>query len=183
MAGALVWGGDDFGGPWAHEPSKGSTFEAKGYDPGEPRQMHFLHKPRRLAGSLRIEGEKPRELAVRLQPWAMIRGRILDSEDKPKEGLEIQTDPGPKPGDTSGPLPRRDKYSNSRHYTDDEGRFKIEGLVPGLKYSLGVGDWKARTYAFVVLDTVFQPGETRDVGDVRLEDIEVLRKRLGKDSE
>jgi len=106
LVGALVWGGDDFGGPWAHEPLEGSTFSAKGYDPGKPRQMYFLHKPRRLAGRLRIAGEKPGELAVRLQPWATITGRILDAEGKPKGGLEVQSDPGPKPGDTSGPLPR-----------------------------------------------------------------------------
>jgi hypothetical protein len=91
--------------------------------------------------------------------------------------------PGSKPDDTSGPLPRRDKYSDMGHRTDDEGRFKIEGLVPGVTYSLGVGDWGARTFASIVQDMILQPGEARDAGDVRLEDLEVLRKRLGMDSE
>ena len=32
--------------------------------------------------------------------------------------------------------------------------------------------------AFVVLDTVFEAGEARNLGDVRLEDIQALRERL-----
>lgn len=35
---------------------------------------------------------------------------------------------------------RADDYSQGRYYTHDDGRFEIEGLVPGVVYNLGAFD-------------------------------------------
>jgi beta-lactamase regulating signal transducer with metallopeptidase domain/protocatechuate 3,4-dioxygenase beta subunit len=176
LIGALVWGDDDFGGPWAHEPLTTSTFRAKAYDPAKPRQLFFLHKERRLAGGLRIEGEDPGELAVRLQPWATISGRVLDANGEPKGGVRIDSDSGPKQ-EPAAPLPRADRYSNRPFYTDDEGCFEIEGLIPGAKYILSAADESTNMFAVILFQTVLSPGEVKAVGDVQLEDAEILRER------
>jgi hypothetical protein len=58
--------------------------------------------------------------------------------------------------------------------TDAEGRFKVEGLAPGLKYNLALADmafdfdqikWQGLVFANLVL----KPGENKDLGDVRLQ--------------
>ena len=184
LTGAYVWGSEDFG-PWDHDRLEGSRFEAKGYDPAKPRYMFFLHKERQLAGHLILQGEQSDDLTVRLQPWASISGRIVDAKGRPKGGLMIRSGPSPKKGpdtdDPGGPLPRRDDHSQGRHYTGDDGRFEIEGLVPGVEYYVDAYDKPTRTFAVILVDAVLKPGEKRDVGDVPLEDAEVLRQRFLKE--
>ena len=53
--------------------------------------------------------------------------------------------------------------------TDAEGRFRIEGLVPGQSYTGNAVGEEAEKRGFgVVIDrVVLKPGETRDLGDVR----------------
>ena len=53
--------------------------------------------------------------------------------------------------------------------TDAEGRFRIEGLVPGQSYTGNAVGQEAEKRGFgVVIDRiVLKPGETRDLGDVR----------------
>lgn len=170
LVGTLVWGDDDFGGPWAHEPLSTSTFRAKAYDSTKPRDLFFFHKELRLVGSLTIQGDRPSKLAVRLQPWAAISGRVLDAKGEPKDGLELVSWPGEMQeptshGPTAGPLPPGDIY------TDSEGRFEIEGLVPGVKYNVGIADSDTRMFARILTDTVFRSGEIKSVGDVQLEKI------------
>jgi hypothetical protein len=188
LTGALVWGANDYGGPWADEPLEGSQFEAIGYEASKPRHLFFLHKERRLAGHLTVQGERPDDLSVRLQPWATISGRILDGEGNPKGGLEIvsvrslKQDPA-SDDSAAGPLPPQDKYAGPRHYTDDDGRFKLEGLVPEVKYTVMIGEQGSRTVALILFDESFRPGETKSMGDVPLEDAEVVGERYEIDSE
>ncbi len=183
LVGALVRGVDGFGG-WAREPLAGSEFQAVGYDPAEPRHMFFLQKERRLAGSLTIRGEQPGELAVTLQPWATISGRVIDAQGKPQSGLQIQGGSGPNQDPVTGepvagPLPTHGKTGPQRIYTADDGTFKIEGLVPGAQYNVQVHDKSTRTFGVILWETVLQPGEVREIGDITLEAPDVLRARYG----
>ena len=174
LTGALVWGAHSFGGRWAHEPLSGSTFQVEAYDPGKPRYLFFLHKGRRLAGSLTVRGENPGKLTVQLQPWAVVSGRLLDAKGKPKGGVEIHShlsrkqNPAADAPINGGPLPPGDERSSVHKYNDDDGRFLIEGLVPGVNYDVYAADSSDHTYAHILEDTVLKPGETRSVGDVRL---------------
>jgi hypothetical protein len=52
--------------------------------------------------------------------------------------------------------------------TDEAGRFSVEGLVPGLRYSLHVESEGAMFgKSLVFKDVTLEPGETRDLGDLR----------------
>jgi hypothetical protein len=50
---------------------------------------------------------------------------------------------------------------------DPDGRFRIEGLVAGAAYGLSAFEGGIRHSGKVVAGLVFQPGETRDLGDVK----------------
>ncbi|WP_171473124.1 carboxypeptidase regulatory-like domain-containing protein [Frigoriglobus tundricola] len=67
--------------------------------------------------------------------------------------------------------------------TDDDGRFTVAGLVPGLKYHLvwkdarrprppASDDWKG----IVFRDVVFKPGEDKDVGEVKSQPLPAEKK-------
>jgi hypothetical protein len=57
--------------------------------------------------------------------------------------------------------------------TDAEGRFRIEGLVPGQSYNGNAVGQESQEKGFgVVIDhVVLRPGETRDLGDIRAREI------------
>jgi hypothetical protein len=49
---------------------------------------------------------------------------------------------------------------------DKEGKFRIEGLVPGLKYNLSVVK-KGRIVGYAFQDYTIKSGENKDLGDVK----------------
>jgi hypothetical protein len=63
-----------------------------------------------------------------------------------------------------------------REGTDEEGRFRYEGLIPGLKYNLALVDAGGATEleqvkweGLVFRDLVLESGEDRALGDVKLQ--------------
>jgi len=121
---------------------------------------------RKLSGSVVLKGEQTGTLSVQLQPWASVTGRLVDGNDKPVAGVELQ--------DTYLPTNLRVKGSNGEparidesYVTDAEGRFCIEGLAPGLKYRPRVFDKKAGKYLNMgTFEVALEPGEAKDLGEV-----------------
>ena len=62
-----------------------------------------------------------------LQPWGTVVGRVVDEEGKPRTDVEIFSTIRERPDPERGDL--EDKPT-----VDAQGRFRIEGLVPGVKY-------------------------------------------------
>lgn len=54
------------------------------YKGDKPRQLLFVHRQRRLAGSLLLEGPREGAITVQLEPWGTISGRIIDAGGKPR---------------------------------------------------------------------------------------------------
>jgi RNA polymerase sigma factor (sigma-70 family) len=133
-------------------------------NPLRPRRFTFRHDTRKLVGSLVARGDEAEPYTVKLQPWGSIAGRLVDAQSQPRPKVHLRTtdweaatiDPA------RGLLPGGLK-------TDEQGRFRVEGLVPGQKYSgNAVGEEAAKGGFGVVIDrVVLEPGETRDLGDVR----------------
>ena len=119
-----------------------------------------------LTGSLTVRGDEAEPPVVKLQPTGSITGRLLDMDGQPLAGVQV--------------LPSGEKRAISELFrelqqrrpaveTDKEGRFRVDGLVPDVKISLGLT--KGRTY-FVGEPRIglrqVGPGKTLDLGDVRV---------------
>ena len=149
--------------PWGNRVLMSADFAIEDIDPGGPRRVSFFHVGRRLAGSVLINGDEAGPLSVRLRPWGAVTGRIVDDRGRPQTGM-VLTGSMPNLSEVvdSGMLPRRATVAA-------DGRFRFEGLVPGLRYSASVmEEWGfGRRWAF--RDLRVGPGETRDLGDITLQ--------------
>ncbi len=160
LAGARPRGLTDWWDSWgASLPA--ADFEVVGLAPGDVRQVTFLHGQRRLAGSVILRGNVQGPIEVKLEPWGTVTGRLVDSAGQPRAGVELGSPENQKRRVEAGPgsLPEHVK-------TDADGRFRAEGLAPGLKYNLhilGNGGF----YGAVFKDLTIKAGETRDLGDVK----------------
>ncbi len=161
--------------PWDHEPPlRAARVPVTKLHPTRSRRITFLKEDRKLIGCLLARGDGEEPYTVRLKPWATVTGRIVDENGNPLEQkqpqplvnaaavvlapnakLEIATRDDPH----AGTLPDTG--------TDEKGRFRIERLVPGLRYSCDMYR-EAGWYAGVAFENlVLEPGETRDLGDIR----------------
>ena len=109
------------------EQLKTSRFTVTAINPHLPQWVFFFHKQKQLGAALRLNGSEPKDFTVRLQPCATITGRIVDGEGRPRAGLRFYGCVGPfQHGPTHG------GFFGAR--TDKEGRFRITGLIPRLKW-------------------------------------------------
>ncbi len=172
-------------GSW--RPATKDTFELIGYDPKSPRHVYFGHIQRNLAGHVLVKGNSPGGLVVTLQPAGKVTGRLVDEDGAPLANCELHPwyPPVSSPTDMANvrhtpPLPHNVVNSTVGQYeTDDEGRFEIAGLAPGVEYRVRAFSRAGMTPArgrmpkvFGQLDVVIKvtPGETKDLGDVKLVD-------------
>src|SRR5262249_45092511 len=127
---------------------------------------------KKLAGSLVVKGDDKGPLTVKLGPAGVLTGRFVTSDGKPLADLPLMSvthgpvaDPRERPtfDVTVGSFPRGLQ-------TDKDGKFRVEGLAPGLTYKLAV------TRKMYLLEPegeagkgfTFKAGETKDVGELKI---------------
>jgi|GEM_PF-3282058 len=163
------------------EPFTSDEFTALGLDPAHPRLLCFAHPERKLAGSIVLRGDEKEPIVVKLEPWSTVTGRLLTADGKPVQKAELSFTEMPplKPGasrssDTGIHVVYHSAYRPSPDpRTDEQGRFRVEGLAPGLKYNLAWPDrdaapqqkWKGLVFRTLVL----KPGENKDLGTITLQ--------------
>ena len=163
LAGALVLGRTKGGSGWPLVPLKTAEFEVVRLAAGEARTLTILHDDRKLAAGLVVRGDAPDPasgpVTVRLQPWGVITGRLVDDHGEPRSDVEIHGMDRPRYDPVDGGVAPAVAVG-------EDGRFRIEGLVPGRRYKFGV---VRRRYGLgtIVEDLAVAPGETRDLGDVK----------------
>ena len=135
-----------------------------GLAPGDVRQLAFVHRERRLSGSVILRGKVQGPIEVKLGPWGTVTGRLVDAGGQPRAGVELgwPSNQNRRVEEGPGSLPEHVK-------TDADGRFRLEGLAPGLKYELQVLG-NGGFYGAVFKDLVIKAGETRDLRDVTTTD-------------
>jgi beta-lactamase regulating signal transducer with metallopeptidase domain/protocatechuate 3,4-dioxygenase beta subunit len=176
-----VYGGEI---SWFWQTNEGDTFEVKNYEPKEGRRLLFYEPEHNLVGRHQLSGPAPEQFDVKLSPGAVIKGRIVDADGLPLEGISI-TNEGkpvsspamfmpPKPEEAGrGVLPH---YQYERRFTTDkDGRFELPAIIPGLKYTadcMGPGKIDGRTLTMglgrLFTDIIAEPGQTKDLGDLRI---------------
>jgi len=136
--------------------------------PNKPRLLQFVHEGKKLSGYLIVRGDEKAPVQIRLKPWCTISGRLLTPQGDPLSAVRVHCHADVKwngqivPSSTSDVPP------------DKDGRFRIEGLMAGLKYDLFVtksnivqniagGEPKALTVG---------AGETKDLGDLTVKPME-----------
>jgi RNA polymerase sigma factor (sigma-70 family) len=140
---------------------KTDRFKLRGINPRAPRRLYFYHDAERLVGTVLVKGNEKELLRVRLQPWGTMTGRLVTEDNRPL---------GPVGLFAGNPDPSRISIPGHLH-TDRDGHFRIEGLVPRVKYSVYFtndppgGPSAAVGYLFQHLSV--QAGETRDLGTTK----------------
>ncbi len=171
------------------------SFSVEGLDPEReaPRTILFVQKDRGMIGRATLRGDEPGSVQVRLDRWASVTGRLVDKEGKPRREVTLRQRASSFPSpqlltDAKGHSAPDSEGKPWPHpaQTDNKGRFRIDGLAPGLTYDLVlvtpvkkedfmVGE--ARTVETPVSSIDGQPikglslapAEIRDVGTVRLD--------------
>ncbi|SIO28280.1 RNA polymerase sigma factor, sigma-70 family [Singulisphaera sp. GP187] len=152
---------------WEHTPLKTDQFTMSSLRPGKPRFLQFIHAEKKLAGWLMVREDETPPPVVRLAPWGVVTGRLVDDDGLPRTDLRLVFSWNHKKDLPHGRLQGNGSGTSGRIVPDGNGRFLIEGLAPGLLYSLEVEGKRAKRIGWAVRDLIIKPGENRDLGDVR----------------
>src|SRR5262249_57827328 len=126
--------------------------------------VSFAHKERKLVGHVVLRGDEKEPVTVHMEPWGVLTGRLVGDDGKPVAGVQLgwHYPALPAPGLPPPPEP---------FTTAADGRFRVEGLTPGVKFAITLqGDKKkAMTYSAgeALAGLMIEPGQTQDLGDVR----------------
>jgi protocatechuate 3,4-dioxygenase beta subunit/beta-lactamase regulating signal transducer with metallopeptidase domain len=157
------------------DKNTGESFTIRGYFPNESRRLIVYHAAQNLAGFYDLTGKPPEKVEITLRPAATLMGRVLDPEGDPLKLDEIKSFE-PVPDGVPGNFPAGDRgYGKLMEYTrtDAQGRFQLNGIIPGLKYTARVwvptkfGDKMMPKLVPLFTDVVVESAETKDLGDLR----------------
>jgi uncharacterized GH25 family protein len=146
-------------------PMKDAACTVFALDPKRPRTLIFYHAERKLAGTLTVRGDEKETPVARLVRTGVVTGRVLDLDGQPIADADVQLS---APGGLGEELYRQLSQHRSPIRTDKNGRFRVKGIVPNLKFLLRI--YHGRTFLVgeprIGLKEV-KPGETLDLGDIR----------------
>ena len=137
------------------------AFTATALDPKHPRPLFFRHEAKKLAGLVMARGDESGPITVRLQPAGTVTGRLLDDHGDPRHDVRIDV------RHAEGQFGPRYYYPFLEAPLGHDGRFRIEGMIPGVTYDLNAIA-ALRLLGDLATGVKLQPGETRDLGDVKV---------------
>ncbi len=138
-------------GYWETPSPEASSYTILSLKPGKARVLTFLNSKRGLTGQLVLRGDETKPQTITLRTWGVLTGRVVDDEGQPWS-VEARLYPFNLPGG----YPKIGK----------DGRFRLEGLIPGISYTLQLLEKGTTLGGFVVKEVRVGPGEVRDIGDV-----------------
>jgi hypothetical protein len=145
------------------EDCAASDFTVIRPDPMQPRTLLVVHEASRQIGILALKGDETGPLDLRLQAWGTLTGRLVNADGEQCVGSLVN----PTSADRSVAYP-----PSMQIKTDKDGKFRIEGLIPGRKYQLGYahlppsGRIEAKDVGMIANELILKDGESRDLGNV-----------------
>jgi RNA polymerase sigma factor (sigma-70 family) len=138
-----------------------ARFTIPALDPRRPAPFFFQYPEKHLAAAVVLKGDEPETLTIRLQPTATITGRLVDADGDPRPNVNITSyiEPG-----QFGIAEGWGGLFNGT--TDKDGRFRIDNVIPGVRFS-GWLQSAVMITGEIFAHQTFKPGEMRDFGDVK----------------
>jgi hypothetical protein len=140
-----------------------STFVLKGLAPNESRHLWILQPQRRIGKVFffHYDEKGASTLTVTLEPYATVKGRLLDEDGAPLKHVRLRT----RGSTGSDPV-----VSDYQGECDSDGRFVLRDLPPGCDYyTILANSLKGKPrFATVAEKVVVAAGKTIDLGEIRL---------------
>jgi RNA polymerase sigma factor (sigma-70 family) len=150
-------------------------FEVIGLEPGRPRLLVLAHKDLQFVGSVVLKDadlKTAKPLVVRLDRAGSIKGRLTDEDGLPLAGAKLNTITFDLDGNNLPTGPGGLWPDNETFLTGADGRFQVNGLKSDVKTSIGISTAahpRGLSHAVNAFRNVTtQPGEIRDLGDIRV---------------
>lgn len=152
-----------------HDPTTFRTdaFTICALDPHQPRTVYFRHAAKNLIGSITLRGDETETPLVKMQPGAAITGRVLDAAGKPLPGMEVSLQFSEAKPDGLIREELLDGKWGKITTTDADGRFRLEGMFPGLEFEVYAGRPGHRSPSAAFGPVTLKAGEVRDLGERR----------------
>jgi Carboxypeptidase regulatory-like domain len=145
---------------------KDGKFTAIALEADHPRTVLFVDAAKKLSATATLNGDE-KDVTVKLQPWGVLSGRLLDAEGKPVVGAKVSA----SAKDDIRHVSFNKVLDEHPTTTDADGEFTLPVPSGEVRYVLNFAvknkfqdtgfDPKAKGHAV-------KPGETTDVGDVKV---------------
>ncbi len=132
-------------------PQPNAEFAVETLRTDETRPLLAYHDASKLGGSVELNGSDTGIVLLKLRPWASLVGRLVDADGAVRANVHILD------------LDRPDRPIA----TDSQGRFRLEGLVPGKPTTVWISQNSGFLSGTIARDLVLKPDETRNLGDAR----------------
>ncbi len=163
--------------PRQRAQSKGlptAKFTVLGLNPRKARNIVFFHPGKKLGKVQAVRGDEAGSLTVRLEPLGGLTGRVVDAKGHPWDGLTVQADLTrlitaykDLPWELMENLGPAMEVKTT---TDRDGKFRIDGLLPGLQYNLALSVGEIKPGSTIVAyreNLTVEVGKTKNLGDIK----------------
>ena len=147
-----------------------ATFTATLPRPPGERTLLFFQRARKLAGHLVLRSNTQGPVQVQMEPYATLTGRVLDADGRPVPHASVSL---------CRPTALRHAFNSfdfetgrdwTEFKTDDDGRFRLEGIAPGLVFDMEIHARQGKNVDAIRMThkgITLQTGEVKDLGDLR----------------
>ncbi|MEM9660248.1 MAG: carboxypeptidase-like regulatory domain-containing protein, partial [Planctomycetota bacterium] len=123
---------------WDWQLNEDPECEVRGLKEGERRKVFVYHRARDLVGAAMVESSDRDPVEVVLRPAGTISGRLVDPDGEPIRdatlGVKFEQLRDEKDTAVWAPHPGKSSFP-TKIPVDDQGRFRLTGIVPGMKYN------------------------------------------------